>query len=80
MQKIAFLEILETDPESAGQWLRLTSVRGRSNMGRVDLAEWAKPVGESTGMGSTSHSAAGTVLSQEEEEGLQPSNPSCKHH
>lgn len=37
-------------------------------MQRVDLAEWAEPVGESTGMGSTSCSAAGTVLSREEEE------------
>lgn len=43
-------------------------VRGRSNRQRVDLAEWAKLVEESTGMRSTSHSAAGTVLSQEEEE------------
>lgn len=51
-------------------------MRGRSNMERVDLAEWAKPVGEITGMGSTSCSAAGTVLSQEEEEiGSCPQTP-----
>lgn len=57
MQKIAVLEIC---------WLM--DVRGRSNRQRVDLAEWAKLVEESTGMRSTSHSAAGTALSQEEEE------------
>lgn len=45
MQKIA---VLETPWRSAGQWLRLTDMRGTSKMQRVDLAEWAKAVGRST--------------------------------
>lgn len=65
MQEVA---VLKTLWRSVGQWLRLTDVRGRSETESVDLAQWAKPVGESTAMGSTSHSAAATVLSQEEEE------------